>query len=402
VRTRLAPTAVGWAALALAVCAWGAGTITALVSLRSIGLAVLVLFVASAGCLLFERARLRTRRQVLDDTVAVGDRIRVDLALDRAPVLARGRVRELLPEALGGTVDLVLAQSMPHHLIAHGRGIHDLGPVHLHLQDPFGLLRMRVWTALPGTVTALPRIEEVRGDLARRAGIARSGSRDSSASGMGEIGVIPRPYVTGDDVRRIHWRASARTGSLMTREDEPAQSAGAVIVLDTREAPSSRAVEDRVVELAASLCVLLASRGWEVRVVDAGADEITRLRRRGDRGPVGISADAAAERLSLIDLAGVGFADIDLGARVDHVAGEVALAMAIGPEGPAAAFDGLDLDRFSARATTRLALAVRDTAPGTDHSAVYGEQRGAWRWVHAPTVSTLDDVLEAAAGEGSV
>lgn len=42
-----------------------------------------------------------------------------------------------------------------------------------------------------------------------------------------------RPYVPGDSPRRIHWRASARTGELQTRIFEPSASPVAAIFLDT-------------------------------------------------------------------------------------------------------------------------------------------------------------------------
>src|SRR5690606_14650371 len=42
-----------------------------------------------------------------------------------------------------------------------------------------------------------------------------------------------RPYVAGDSPKRIHWRASARTGELQTRVFEPSASPVAAIFLDT-------------------------------------------------------------------------------------------------------------------------------------------------------------------------
>src|SRR5699024_9821890 len=132
----------------------------------------------------------------------------------------------------------------------------------------------------------------------RAAGILREGARSAAAApGIGEIGPIARPYASGDDIRRINWRASARTGQLMTREDEPASGQSAVIVLDTsrRENPSAE-VEDALVSHAATVLDALGRSGWEVRILDASGDEITRTgRRRGIAGDSPLGREARSE-----------------------------------------------------------------------------------------------------------
>src|SRR5437899_3317308 len=43
-----------------------------------------------------------------------------------------------------------------------------------------------------------------------------------------------REYVTGDDLRRIHWPSVARTGQLMIRQDESTRRSSALLFLDSR------------------------------------------------------------------------------------------------------------------------------------------------------------------------
>jgi uncharacterized protein (DUF58 family) len=77
-----------------------------------------------------------------------------------------------------------------------------------------------------------------------------------------------REYVPGDDRRMIHWRSSARTGSLMVRQHVDTSLPDLTVVLDTR---SDRWAGDPgafevAVEIAASLVVTCARQGFPVRV----------------------------------------------------------------------------------------------------------------------------------------
>ena len=64
----------------------------------------------------------------------------------------------------------------------------------------------------------------------------RSAAADRAMSGAsgGDPDVGIRNYRSGDDIRTIHWRASARHDELMVRLEEPVSHGGAVVMLDHR------------------------------------------------------------------------------------------------------------------------------------------------------------------------
>ena len=96
---------------------------------------------------------------------------------------------------------------------SHLRGRHHLGPLGVRVRDPFGLANRAA--VLPGTadLVVLPRVRPAR---RRAAAEARASARRARIPHMvalhGEDDVTIREYRDGDDLRRIHWPATARTG----------------------------------------------------------------------------------------------------------------------------------------------------------------------------------------------
>ncbi|WP_114854239.1 DUF58 domain-containing protein [Brachybacterium sp. YJGR34] len=435
---RLRPTGRGIVVLVACLLLWVLGDLTRVVPARQVAAGLLLMLVIGAISIAVCSIGLRPRRSLVDDAVPVGAVARVQLELLGTPwitvvPLGRGVVREHLPEALGGQGDLPMDRAMPHVLRVARRGAHPLGAYSLIVRDVFGLFHLRRTLNDSLQITGLPVIAEMSPAAERATGIAREDALGTAAApGVGEIGPIARPYASGDDIRRIHWRASARTGQLMTREDEPAAGFSAVIVLDTSQrAHPSAEVEDRLVSHAATLLESLGLNGWDVRILDASGDEITRSsRRRGIPGPspLGSEADAVERRASLLALADVAFDDdASGGIGHDHAAGHTALAIALGPD-TGEPFSGLELDRFAGRATRRTAIAVRSVLAESEQSAPRRARRlepadapdggraeqlaaareqhtptrselGAWTLVRGTTADALTDLLTAAREE---
>ena len=86
----------------------------------------------------------------------------------------------------------------------------------------------------------------------------------------GEDDVTIREYRDGDDLRRIHWPATARTGDLMVRqEDRPAQRR-AVVLLDPVDAHGGSGATgsfEWAVSACASIAAHLCESGYAVHLV---------------------------------------------------------------------------------------------------------------------------------------
>ena len=87
-------------------------------------------------------------------------------------------------------------------------------------------------SARPTQLTVLPR----RYDLPP---IRPSGSDEDGATrpapqqvGIGEDDIIARSYLPGDALKRLHWKATARRGELMVRQEEQQMNPRAAVVID--------------------------------------------------------------------------------------------------------------------------------------------------------------------------
>ncbi len=139
------------------------------------------------------------------------------------------------------------------------RGIYPLGTVTLSTGFPFGLFRKERDFEAPGEVIVWPRTDRaVRepspgGGQIPRVGVAARGARGS----RGEYRSL-REYRSGDDVRDVHWRSTARRGSPVVREYEQDGAETRWICLDTKGEPGDAA--EVAVESAAALAARAARR----------------------------------------------------------------------------------------------------------------------------------------------
>jgi uncharacterized protein (DUF58 family) len=85
-----------------------------------------------------------------------------------------------------------------------------------------------------------------------------------------------RPYRDGDELRRVHWRSTARHGQLMVRREEQQWRNHAVLLLDTRRqvhaGDGAASSFEFAVSAAASIGVHLSMHGFDGQLItDSGA-----------------------------------------------------------------------------------------------------------------------------------
>lgn len=145
------------------------------------------------------------------------------------------------------------------------RGLVEVGPVRLRRVGLAGLADHTVWVGGTDTVRVLPRRVPVSGMPTGTRRSARGAETAWELGGTDLVGL--HEYAMGDDLRRLHWATSARTGSLMVREDVDPSEAHVRVVLDDTAAGYAGATEtfEDAVEVAGALCRAAEAAGHPVR-----------------------------------------------------------------------------------------------------------------------------------------
>src|SRR4051812_31468165 len=232
------------------------------------------------------RYKLACTRSLDPGRTPVGTSARVILRLQNLSRLPTGTLmlEDRLPYALGSRPRVVLerlgahqASSVAYTVRADVRGRYAIGPLVIRLTDPFGLCELTRSFPSVDKLTVIPQVVAL--PTVRLAG-EYAGTGDSRARSVavhGEDDAATREYRRGDDLRRVHWRSTARTGELMVRREEQPWETRATVVLDTRaqahhgEGPT--ASFEWAVSAAASIAVHLRHAGYKLRLVTGeGAD----------------------------------------------------------------------------------------------------------------------------------
>ncbi|MEH0846273.1 DUF58 domain-containing protein [Micromonospora sp. CPCC 205711] len=208
------------------------------------------------------RPRLAVDRRADPDRVARGEPTRMSVTVRNA---GRWRAANLLAEDRCGaaTVPVPVLRLRPgrdttvaYDVPTHRRGVVPVGPLRVTRRDPLGLVALSRPYGDSVPVWVHPRIHPLRA-VPTGAGRSLDGRVDSVPQGSITFDSL-REYVVGDELRRVHWRTSARVGELMVRENVDTSLPRIVVLLDNRAIAHPGRV-DGVAESFESACEAAAS-----------------------------------------------------------------------------------------------------------------------------------------------
>lgn len=303
-------TRTGWAALAVGIVLYATSWWIGSPELATAAAAILVVVVFALLFLLRHPALLVERRiqpvrvgvgGLAEGFVTVTNTGRSSVAATVCQDHVADRVAEVVVPRLGAGRSI----TVPYPLPTERRAVVDVGPLDLVFADPFGIAERRVAYGGTDRLYVHPRLHAVPGPhIGRRVDL--DAEAVSSVRGDADFHAL-RDYLVGDDLRRIHWKATAHRGTLMVREQVDPVRPDTTLVLDARAEVLDPDQFELGVEVVASILVAAVDRGYPVQLT--GTAEVLRPARTADRrGPM----------LDL--LAGI---DQHRGADLDPVLGEV-------------------------------------------------------------------------------
>lgn len=268
------------------------------------GVFIVVLPLTALALVSRTRYLLTCTRSLDPARVPAGAPATVLLRIDNVSRLPSGvlLMEDALPPQLGGRPRFVLDRVEPrgvrevsYPVRSPVRGRFRVGPLSVRLTDPFGLCELSRSFPTSGSLTVTPAVSPLPavrlggnwaggGDAATRA-LASSGTDDAAT----------REYRYGDDLRRVHWRSTARVGELIVRREEQPFRNRATLLLDGRarahHGDGAASSFEWAVGAVASIGVCLARSGFVLSVLRESGTPLT---------PPGASLD---ERVLLDELA---------------------------------------------------------------------------------------------------
>lgn len=299
-----------------------------------VAVAILLIALPVLGVLIARRSRfvLGSQRSVRPTRFAVGSETEVVLTIENGSRLPSGvlLLQDQVPENLSDSARVVLdrvpshaQRSVRYRVTGLERGRGRIGPLAVTVTDPFGMSSLTRLFVATNPIIVTPEIVDLS-DAGRS--VAPGGRGETlfrSVAARGDDDVLPREHRPGDDMRRIHWRATARYGDLMVRREEQAWHSSIVVILDNRaqahQGEGLSSTFEWAVSAAASIALHHLRRGWHVTVLTANGHLLTET-----TGASAAEIDAILQAFAEVRLIGEPMAPT-LGALVEGATSVVAV-----------------------------------------------------------------------------
>ena len=356
------PTRRGWLLALGAVVLAAAGRLLAVLELTLAGAGGLALVAAAVAYTRLAGHRLEATRQPRPPRLHAGAASRIELTVRNAGTRGSPLVTARDPFDGGRRWARFLLAPLPpgetaraaYRVPTDQRGVYDLGPLRLEVGDPFGL-STRARIGAPVTkLTVYPRIDRIDPLPFTQGHDASSASDHPTALGAaGEDFYALREYDVGDDLRRVHWKSTAKLDELMIRQDEMPWQGRITVLLDLRQSVHSPASVEVAVSAAASIVAAHWRRRSLVRLVTSEGTDSGFASGQGH-------VEAVLERLAWV----TAHAGSELGAVMEDLrrrgSGSLVVITTAAAPGPDLARAGRLRSRFGAVTTVLLERSVLD------------------------------------------
>jgi uncharacterized protein (DUF58 family) len=269
----------GWTAIVAAVACFAIGRVFGLIELFVVGVGIVIALLVAVISVQRRLPPLHVRRIVSPSMVSVGEPARVDIQLANVGRQASPYLQLWEPVGNNGGAPMQLAKLAPgqaasaaYRVPTARRGLVRTGPLRALRRDVLGLTQRT--TTLAGTeeVLIVPHTIALPFPSVGSSGRLGQHLRMKSWGQTGTEFHSLREYQRGDDIRRINWKASARSTSLIVRETALEGIRRCTVVLDMTASEYVGSSFEQAVVAAASVTASSAHTGVNTRFVTTDVD----------------------------------------------------------------------------------------------------------------------------------
>jgi uncharacterized protein (DUF58 family) len=155
-------------------------------------------------------------------------------------------------------------------IVAKYRGLYELGPIDVTMTDALGVMtrKQRIFSSIP--VKVYPRIYNIESiNLKSMQSYGTLTTKQKAFEDNSSVSDIKK-YSPGESIKKMHWKISAKKGSLFVKNYEMTGSAATYIFLDFKrnsyKGENLRDLEERAVEAASSITSYLLKNSVSIEM----------------------------------------------------------------------------------------------------------------------------------------
>lgn len=228
--------------------------------------------------------RLDFTQRVIREFAYVGDNIEIKTMVYNESILPVPFVEiknQMAGSISGAAVPNSVISLMPFdsksifdRVVCKYRGYYSLGPINVSISDIFGLFSWNRKVKCEGYISVFPKVihlDRFNVKPMQTFGTVTTKKRaDEDYSSISDI----RKYYPGDSIKRIHWKVSARKGSLHVKNFDMSGSSEAYIFLNLYHSSYSEVyrldTEEKAVECATAIIYYLLSKNIDTGFYSSG------------------------------------------------------------------------------------------------------------------------------------
>jgi hypothetical protein len=269
----------GWTAVAAALFAFAIGRVFGLIELYVLGTGLIATVLVALITVGRRLPAVTVQRVARPDVVSVGEPARVDIQVTNVSRKRSPHLQLWEPVGVNGGAPMQLAALGPgeaasaaYRVPTSRRGLLTAGPLRAQRRDVLGLAVRSIVLAGADDILVVPQHVHLPFPAVGSAGRLGQHLRMKAWGQSGGEFHSLREYVPGDDLRRINWKASARSEDLFVRETALEGVRRCTVVLDTDRRQYDGDSFEMAVSAAASVALSSASTSLGTRLVANGVD----------------------------------------------------------------------------------------------------------------------------------